>query len=125
VTALPSVERLGLRSGQGMISGRELLSMIATILSDEAERIRQAQDAAAVCAHSDVWSEPRTAAYVGLCAGADVIERLVQGAKKAIADGQQPTKQALDCAEIARSALIVGLTKLQSKEPVQDVDSTA
>ncbi len=104
------------------MTGRQVLSLLAEIARDEANRIRQSQEALITAGHRADWAADRARAHHGLSAMADVVERLVLSATDAIDNHKSPPKRTLDCADIGRSALIVEITRLTTTTSMEEPD---
>ncbi len=114
--ALPSVEDLSIKSGPGLIRGAAVLEICKDALRDEADRIRQSQDALITAGHLAAWDDGRARAHHVISAVAEVVDRWLSSAK-ASEGAKQPHALVLDSADVARSVLISEITKLQSKSP--------
>ena len=99
--------------------GSMIFTLLKEILRDEADRIRNIEDALVKHGAYDQWDESRGAVHHALCAWAEVIDRWEADARKAEAnlkagdDKKRPHSLVLASADIARSALIGEITKLQ------------
>ncbi len=104
------------------MTGRQVLSLLAEIARDEANRIRQSHEALITAGRRADWAADRARAHHGLSAMADVVERLVLSATDVIDNHKSPPKRTLDCADIGRSALIVEITRMTTTTSMEEPD---
>ncbi len=122
MTALPSAEALK------TMRGSAVLALCLEALRDEADWIRQSQEALIKAGHRVDWDAGRARSHHCLSAVAAIVERWVADAKRAQEAKKHPHSLILDSADIARAALIGELLRevpAPARTPSEDEDAAA